>query len=389
MFIFQKRMLIVIILMLFFVASFRFTYAFWASSVEGSSSIGNGVVQVGTWAPSGFIGVTQTGTESGMITLDEIGTGSNTLSSKYILMTDIDLNNNAFTPIGGASGIFSGEFYGNGKKISNVSITTNQQYLGLFARNSGLISGVSLENINITLSSTTELIAGGIAGSNSGSIIFSYTTGSMNIETTYSGAVNPTTRTAIGGGIAGANSNKIENSHSSMTVSVTSNVNISSGGNRVGNAISKAGGLVGENTSATGILNNYATGAVSSTAIATAGGNSTGNATVYAGGLVGHNTTANGVNNSYATGSVTATGSGKTTNTMRFGGLNGLGAANSSYRMTGQSVTGNSGTANIIGTATALANLQSGTWIQTNLLWSADDWVFGTNVYPRLKRNKY
>jgi hypothetical protein len=393
----KKNIFLITLTTLLFAVNFSFAYAYWASSINSNDQAAIGSVTIGTWniVPPGFVGVSQNGSADNpnYITLDQIGTTGFPLTGDYILMTDIDWNNNTFVPIGGASGTFSGQFLGNKKLISNVTITEAQTHLGLFARNSGTISGVSVNNINITLTSTNDLFAGGIAGQNSGTIELSYTTGSINITSSVSTGTSNTTVIARGGGIAGVSSGTINYSHSSMGVTVTAFINITSGGNRNGYSEAKAGGLVGENQVTTGIDHSYATGTVSATSEAIAGGNSKGYATGYVGGVVGHSTVANGIRNSFGVGTVSLTLLGKTTNTANFGGLSGLGTAVSSYRLTGQSVTSNIGTQNTIGTQTAQSNLRDESWILTNLsntvAWDTSLFIFDTSHYPLIKDNKY
>jgi hypothetical protein len=393
----KKNIFLITLTTLLFAVNFSFTYAYWASSINSNNQAAEGTLSIGIWdyLPPGFIGVSQNGSSDNpnYITLDQIGTTGYPLTGSYILMSDIDWGNNAFVPIGGAIGSFSGTFLGNGKLISNVSITQNQTHLGLFARNSGTISGVSINNINITLTSTADLFAGGIAGQNSGTIELSYTTGSINITTSLTTTTNNTIVTARGGGIAGVSSGSINYTHSSMGVTVTASINMNQGGNRLGTAVSKAGGLVGENQVVTGIDHSYATGAVSATSQAVAGGNSTGTAIGFSGGVVGESTVNNGIRNSFGVGAVSLNLQGKTTNTANYGGLSGLGTAVSSYRLTGQSVTSNIGTANTIGSTALQANLRDESWITTNLsntvAWDTSLFIFDTSHYPLIKDNKY
>jgi hypothetical protein len=322
------------------------------------------------------------------ITLNQIGSSSEyPLSGSYILVENINWNNNAFTPIGGASGTFSGTFLGNGYQISNINITTNQAYVGLFARNSGTIEGLSLTGLVINISTAVDTFTGGITGENSGTITKSYVTGSLTVSTTVSTGVTAT-RNVFAGGIAGTNTSTgtISDSHANVNVSASLTVNLTAGGNRVANALTYAGGLVGRNSKADGVIRTYANGSVSSSATATANGNSTGNATAYSGGLVGHSNVTDGVRNSFATGSVTFTTAGKTTNTRFVGGLNGLGNALNSYRLDPQSVTGST---NSIGPLAIEANLKSQSFVTQTVLFSIDVWSFDGTNYPRVIGNSY
>lgn len=361
------------------------SFAFWASSIADDQTTGTGTLTIGAWdlVPPGFIGVSQDGIGD-LITLDEIGI-THPLSGSYILVSNINWNNAAFTPIGGASGIFSGTFIGNGFSISNVNITTNQGYVGLFARNSGTISGVSLIGLTLNVSTAIDTFAGGIAGENTGTITQSYVTGTLTVASVIASTVNPAFNYVYAGGIAGTNSGEIIDSHANVNVSASISVNVQ-GGNKQSNAISFAGGLVGRNTAVDGVVNTYANGTVSSSATATANGNSTGNATAYAGGLVGHSTVTGGVKYSFATGNVTFTTAGKTTNTRFVGGLNGLGNEVGSYRLSSQTVTG---ATNTIGTSTTEVNLKSQSFGTGTLLWSTSIWSFDGANYPRIIGNIY
>jgi hypothetical protein len=382
----RYKWIIISLLTFTFLFNMGISFAFWASSIQGDAESGIGTLSIGTWdmLPPGYVGVSQDGLGN-YITLNEIGTVGYPLSGNYILVSNINWNNAPFTPIGGASGIFSGTFLGNGYLISNVNITTAQAYVGLFARNSGTISGVSLTGLTLNVATALDTFAGGIAGENSGVITKSYVTGTLTTTVTVEAAVSPAFNYVYAGGIAGTNSGSISDSHASVNVSASVSLN-TQGGNKQSNALSYAGGLVGRNTAVDGVVRTYANGTVSSNATATANGNSTGNATAYAGGLVGHSTASGGVKYGFATGNVTYVTAGKTTNTRFVGGLNGLGDALSSYRLSTQTVTG---ATNTIGTSTTIANLQSQVFVTTNLLFSTDVWSFNGINYPRIIGNSY
>lgn len=402
--------------MLYILASFGLTFAFWASSVQGSSGIGQGVIGIGEWFTSDFIGVTQDGAGD-TITLNEIGTGSYPLSGKYVQMSDINWNNQAFTPIGlTTAGVFTGEFHGNGYSISNININITHtdiaasSYAGLFYRNSGLISRISLINASISLTKNTtgdiveDLYLGGIAGENTGSIVFSYVTGTITGTMNRTGSANAQTlnTNTFVGGIAGLNSLNIHNSYSNATISSVANTTTTRN-NSTANANAYAGGLVGMNQGSGTILNTYATGNVTSEAKVSNTGNraNQANALSYAGGLVGHNNAAS-VSYSFATGTVQARTQTTTTGTATryFGFINGLGTSVSSYRLSTQSISGFiitpgangtsvQNTADSTVTSATQANLRLESFITSNLLWSTEDWMFDTTYYPRLKNNKY
>jgi hypothetical protein len=73
------------------------------------------------------------------------------ITGKYKLVSDINAENVTFAPIGTATA-FSGEFWGNGKKITNLTINSaTADNIGLFAQTDGAtIRGVTLEAVNIT-----------------------------------------------------------------------------------------------------------------------------------------------------------------------------------------------------------------------------------------------
>jgi hypothetical protein len=362
------------------------SFAYWASSIQGNADTGVGTLSIGTWdmLPPGFVGVSQDGLGS-YITLDRIGTTGFPLSGNYILVSNINWNNAPFTPIGGASGTFSGQFLGNGYVISNINITTNQSHVGLFARNSGTISGLSLTGLTLSVSTAVDTFAGGIVGANTGTITKSYVTGTLTVSTVIESAVTPAFHYVYAGGIAGTNSGTISNSHAGVNVSAALSVNVQ-GGNRQSNALTYVGGLVGRNTVFEGVMRTYATGTVSSSATATANGNSTGHVTAYSGGLVGHSTVSGGVKFGFATGNVTYVTAGKTTNTRFVGGLNGLGDATSGYRLSSQTVTG---ATNSIGSIAIEADLKSQAFVTTNISFNTDVWSFDGTNYPRIIGNSY
>jgi len=313
-----------------------------------------------------------------------------------------------------------GVVHGNGFSISNVDInisisaTGSNHNIGLFIHNNGLISGVSLIDISVTVSitatgvGTDHLYMGGLTGRNSGSIYYSYVSGDINGTMTRSTTTNNETisSTAFVGGISGINTGNIHNSYSSSNVSLTANAttvhNLSSA-----TATAFAGGLVGRNQAEGSIINTYATGNVTSEAKADNTGNRAQRAYAnsYAGGLIGRN---NGpdIANSFATGTIQArtqtTASGNAT--RYYGNINGFGTSMDSYYLDTQSISGFVITPGATGTAienttdsTILSatetELRSEAFITTialsDLLWNSGDWIFNASYYPRLKRNKY
>jgi hypothetical protein len=198
-------------------------------------------------------------------------------SLKFRLKSDLDLGSepNFYIPY------LAGEFNGNGHKITNLRLNIDVvAQVGPFGylASGGKLSGVGIENVNVTVTNSRQ--AGGLVGGSSGIVSNSYSTGSVNGDSTVGGLV----------GWSGRNGGTVSNSYSSS--SVTGNWGV--------------GGLVGENYGGT-VSNSYSTGKV------------TGDE--YVGGLAGqdHDGT---VNDSFwdieaSAQATSAGGTGKTTAEMR------------------------------------------------------------------------
>jgi filamentous hemagglutinin family protein len=256
-------------------------------------------------------------------------TDSTLLAGYYALGEDLDLTGVPWTPLGSNSNYFTGVFDGLGNTGSNLTISSTNNYIGLFGystgtiRNLGLIdptvsgakyvgalvgyngSGGIIENCYVTVTegstatvSATSGDVGGLAGDNYGTITHCYN----DVDVSSSGST--------AGGLVGCNKSLIENSYSTGDVSGTANV----------------GGLVGYMGYSTGTLTNcYATGDVygSSNYVgglvgrnrnnpngSITGCYSTGDVTglgIYVGGLMGVNETSP-ITNCYSTGRVTGAG---------------------------------------------------------------------------------
>ena len=200
---------------------------------------------------------------------DLVNSGVDTTDVTFELTSNIDMKGINFRGIGTAGGdeqdlVFKGDFKGNNHVISNLTINTTEDYVGLFgAVLGGSIDSVGLENCEVSGGWYVGGLAGAIVG---GSITNSYATASV-------------TGTSLVGGLVGAGNATITNCYA--TGSVT-------GYNYVGGL---AGAIEGGS-----ITNSYATASVT-------GYN-------YVGGLVGFCSGSSSITNSYATGSVTGTGSG-------------------------------------------------------------------------------
>ncbi|MBN2436740.1 MAG: hypothetical protein JXK07_15880 [Spirochaetes bacterium] len=210
--------------------------------------------------------------------LSEIGNEG--LAGNYILLRDIDLENEIWTPIGNSTDKFTGVFEGAGHVIKNLSINDpNASYVGLFGYISG--SGTSdkgeIRNLGVVdCKIEAKQFAGGLAGySMSGRISNCYVTGSIK-------GSNSVTVNGYIGGLAGyVNGSTIANSSADCTVFW------------VGGASNEGyiGGLVGVIYSNSSITSCFAKGSV------TSNGN-------YTGGLAG-DLTGSAVKKSYSLSAVT------------------------------------------------------------------------------------
>ena len=215
-------------------------------------------------------------------------------------------------PIGTYSNEFGATFEGNGHTIANLYIVTHIGYVGLFGamNDDGTIRNLGLVEVDV---SGGESYVGPLVGSNSGTVIRCYATGSVSGDSTVGGLVGgnsnrygrildsyaTSTVSAKGsaGGLAGGNWYRITGSHATGDVSGGGSVGGLVGWNAgpigtsyaTGNVSGRsAGGLVGNNNLRGMVISSYATGAV-------VGGSSTG-------GLVGVNYDT--IRGSYATGDV-------------------------------------------------------------------------------------
>lgn len=224
------------------------------------------------------------------------------LGINITLTSDIDLSGIDWTPIGiDYNHRYAGTFDGNGKTITGLTVTTSDQYAGLFGYigSGGTVKDVTLEGVQIA---TTHSVgdAGGVAGWSYG-----------NIENcSVSGSVSVSGNNGTAGGVVGYQSgSSITGCSSSATV----------------NAGNTAGGMAGATNSGATLTACYATGDVTL--------ESSGSDTYFAGGVVGTN--GGGILTAcYAWGSVTGSGSG----TVYVGGVTGsndLGTLTACYHAKG------------------------------------------------------
>ena len=261
----------------------------------------------------------------------EVNGGNTEINGK--LMTDIDLENRPWTPIGTEANKYNGIFDGNGKTISGLYFyDENAEGVGLFGYiyDNGQVKAVTLTNSTIT----GYGYVGGIAGDNYGII-----TGCVN------NALVSSSESSNVGGIAGYNSGTVE--MCGNTGKITSGLNT-------------AGGIAGRNGGT--IRNCYNTGDVYAE-------------NIDAGGIAGLNLGLSTVEYCWSTGKGTA-------GSKYQGGIAGENVGTVQYCYATQNPIGSygsGGTYSYVGTRTA-AQFASGE--VAYLLGSAWGQTVGTNATP-------
>ena len=209
----------------------------------------------------------------GLMNVAELVNGGKT-DINITLDKDIDLTGKEWTPIGtGYSNTYTGTFDGGGHTIKGLTVTTNDEFAGLFGRlgDAGTVKNVVMEGVQITKNHSSGF-AGGVAGFSGGTIENSSVSGSVS-------------GTVYVGGVVGAQWNgSITGCSSSATVKGTVYV----------------GGVTGQTNSSATLTACYATGNVIIEIDPVKN--------ISGGGLVGMNG-GKGVRACYATGNVTSTGS--------------------------------------------------------------------------------
>ena len=226
-------------------------------------------------------------TADGLMNVAELVNGGKT-DINITLDKNIDLTGKDWTPIGtSARNSYKGTFDGGGHTITGLTVTTNDEYAGLFGylgnfnNGTGTVKNVVMDGIQITCNHRLGY-AGGVAGFSWGTIENCSVSGSI------SGTVS------VGGVVGAQRDHPITGCSSSATVKGTLNV----------------GGVAGQTSFGATLTACYATGNVIIEIDRTQN--------ISGGGLVGFN---DGISllSCYATGNVTSTGSG--TGNMHIGGF--------------------------------------------------------------------
>jgi len=211
-------------------------------------------------------------------------------TGNYALAADLDASGTTYgSPIIArtVSGEFSGTFAGLGHTVSNLSINSGNNYVGLF----GYVGTATIRDLGLVNASVTgSNYVGALAGTSRATLSNVYATGSV-------GGANYV------GGLVGYNADgTITASHSSSAVSAS--------GTYFGGLVAYNGGTISDSY-ATGNVSGtyrYAGGLVGSNTGTVSASYATGNVTgqAYVGGLVGYSSGA--LANVYASGNVSASG---------------------------------------------------------------------------------
>ena len=219
----------------------------------------------------------------GLMNVAELVKGGKT-DINITLTADIDLTGKNWTPIGTSfSNKYTGTFDGGGHTIKGLTVTTNDQFVGLFGSigYAGTVKNVMMEDVQITSNRSLDF-AGGVAGYSDGTIENCSVSGSVS-------------GTVYVGGVVGAQwEGSITGCSSSATVKGMVHV----------------GGVVGQTNGSATLTACYATGNVTLEIDP--------RKNIAGGSLVGFNG-GNGVRACYATGNVTSTGS--STGNVHIGGF--------------------------------------------------------------------
>ena len=224
----------------------------------------------------------------GLMNIAELVNGGKTYIN-ITLTADIDLTGKGWTPIGtDYYNSYTGTFDGGGHTIKGLTVTTNDQYAGLFGDlgEAGTVKNVVMEGVQIT-SNHSSGYAGGVVGNSWGTIE----------NCSVSGSVSGTMR--VGGVVGNQWYGSITGCSSSATVKGMGDVGGVAGDTNAGATLTacyatgnvtleinsqkilSGGGLVGFCGGRSVLLACYATGNVTST------GSSTGNVDI--GGFLGEN----------------------------------------------------------------------------------------------------
>ena len=167
----------------------------------------------------------------GLMNVAELVNGGKT-DINITLDKNIDLTGKGWTPIGTSfDNSYKGTFDGGGHTITGLTVTTNDQFVGLFGylNRAGMVKNVVMEGIQIT-SNHMFGCTGGVAGEKWGTMTACYATGNVTLEIA-------SQKNNFGGGVVGLNGG-------SRVLACYATGNVTSTGSSTGNV--HIGGLFGD-----------------------------------------------------------------------------------------------------------------------------------------------
>ena len=194
------------------------------------------------------------------------------MNKSYVLMNDLDLSDEEWIPLGSYNQPFRGDFNGNGFEISNLSITQEYIYTGLFGYVEGNIYNLTIKDFTINYTTERITFVGGLAGNSSGNVEDVSVNGTINVtnndSNTYAGLLlGQSSENSYSGNIANFLPNEITDNQANGSLTIVSE------------RIAFVGGLIGK------VFNSKVTGNFSDTIIDVTSTEDMANV----GGLIGHN----------------------------------------------------------------------------------------------------
>ena len=237
-------------------------------------------------------------------------------SSNFILTNDLELTNFSFQPIATMAAKFNGVFDGNAHTINGLLISgstyANAGFFGAVGTN-GVVKNLTLTNVIASLTYTSWLYAGIVAGYNSGSITNCNVNGKISASSTtitYAGVITGYNDTSgyisdcsvsaslstsyYGGGISGYNAGTVADSSSAGVIIADKTASVAA-------ILVYSGGIVGFSGDLSTIAN------CSSTAVVSASINATSkSASAWAGGITAYAVTNAAISQCFTSGNVSA-----------------------------------------------------------------------------------
>ena len=162
------------------------------------------------------------------------------MNKSYILMNDLDLTGLNWLPLGDFKNPYLGIFDGNDKVISNLTITSDNIYNGLFGVLEGEVYDLEIKDFSIDYESEFVTYAGGLAGTISGEVDNITLSGDIKVTNTFS-------KSYIGLLSGQAKSQLTSTDISSFEPTEISNVIVTGTIEVIGEKHVYVGGLIGQN----------------------------------------------------------------------------------------------------------------------------------------------